>query len=166
MIDLRSLLYNCLTLVVIFTLCLYGLGVVGLYMRWFILEAPPSDTPTPLLVTVIMPTEPGTEQEPIIITVIATRPPDPNRPATTTLEPTPPQWWPPPTATDTPLPIAPGTDITETLSTGEPTAIQVTPTVPDETETAAEQPGATVEGPQPNLSPIPPQFETSATPPF
>lgn len=163
---IHSLLYNCLALVIIFTLCLYGLGVVGLYLRWFVLEAPPSDTPTPLIVTVIMPAEPGSEQEPIIITVVATRPPDPNKPATATLEPTPTQWWPPPTATDTPPPVGPGTDITETLPAGEPTATQVIPTVPDEAETATEQPETIGEVPQPTLSPVPPQSRTSATPPF
>lgn len=98
MIDVRSfirpLFYNCLTLVVIFTLCLYGLGVLGLYLRWFVLEAPPADTPTPIIVTVVLPTRPGEKQPPIIITVIATRAPEHLKPATATLEPTPTQWWP------------------------------------------------------------------------
>jgi len=92
---IRPLFYNCLTLIVIFTLCLYGLGVLGLYLRWFVLEAPPVDTPTPIIVTVVLPTRPGEEQAPIIITVIATRAPDHYRPPTPTLEPTPTQWWPP-----------------------------------------------------------------------
>ncbi|GEM_PF-7080059 len=91
---IRPLFYNCLTLIVIFTLCLYGLGVVGLYLRWFVLEALLTDTPTPIIVTVVLPTQPGDEQPPIIITVIATRAPDHHRPPTATLEPTPTQWWP------------------------------------------------------------------------
>lgn len=147
----RSLLFNCLTLVVIFTLCLYGLGVVGLYLRWFVLDASPSGAPEPYVITVVLPTAPGEEQEPIIVTVVASRPPDPNRTATSTLEPTPTQWWPPPTATSTQSPVAPGTGITETLRTGEPTGIQVIPTVPDESETATVQPEMTVEPSQASL---------------
>jgi hypothetical protein len=87
----RLLLLNCLTLIVIFTLCLYGLGVVGLYLRWFVLEAPPLPPAPPAIVTVVLPADPGTEQ--IIITVVVTQPPPQGTP-TATLEPTPTQSWP------------------------------------------------------------------------
>jgi hypothetical protein len=86
----RLLFINCLTLLVIFTLCLYGLGVVGLYLRWFVLESPPPPAP-PVVVTVVLPSDPGTEQ--IIITVVVTQPPPQGTP-TATLEPTPTQSWP------------------------------------------------------------------------
>lgn len=86
----RLLFINCLTLLVIFTLCLYGLGVVGLYLRWFVLESPPPPAP-PMVVTVVLPSDPGTEQ--IVITVVVTQPPPQGTP-TATLEPTPTQSWP------------------------------------------------------------------------
>ena len=121
---MRLLFLNCLTLIVIFTLCLYGLGVVGLYLRWFVLEAPPLPPAPPVIVTVVLPADPGTE--PIIITVVVTQPP-PQGPPTATLEPTPTQSWPwsgpapengqtvtlpmtgpPPWPTATPAPVVPG----------------------------------------------------------
>jgi hypothetical protein len=86
----RLLFINCLTLIVIFTLCLYGLGVAGLYLRWFVLESPPPPAP-PVIVTVVLPSDPGTEQ--IVITVVVTQPPPQGTP-TATLEPTPTQSWP------------------------------------------------------------------------
>lgn len=124
----RPLFYNCLTLIVIFTLCLYGLGVVGLYLRWFVLEALLADTPTPIIVTVVLPTQPGDEQPPIIITVIATRAPDYHRPPTATLEPTPTQWWPTiggdapvngPVTSATDIPVAEGSVTPESYATQE-----------------------------------------------
>lgn len=93
----RPAFYNCVTLIVIFTLCLYGLGVVGLYLRWFILENQLQDTPTPIIVTVVMPGDEDTDE--IIVTVVVTPPPTPDKTATPTLEPTPTQWWPSPTPT-------------------------------------------------------------------
>ncbi len=86
----RLAFINCLTLLVIFTLCLYGLGVVGLYLRWFVLEAPRPPA-VPVVVTVVVPSDPGTEQ--IVITVVVTQPPPEGTP-TATLEPTPTQSWP------------------------------------------------------------------------
>lgn len=70
-----------------------------------------ADTPTPIIVTVVLPTQPGDEQPPIIITVIATRAPDHHRPPTATLEPTPTQWW-PATGLEAPVygSVAPATD--------------------------------------------------------
>jgi len=144
----RPVFFNCLTLVVIFTLCLYGLGVVGLYLHWFVLNAAPTETPTPIIVTIVMTAEPGSEQEPIIITVVATRPPDNSRPPTATLEPTPTQWWPPakPTEGATPVAATPGpADLGDTTATGS-----------DEPATAA----APAAGPF--LQPPP----RTATPPF
>jgi len=119
---IRPLFYNCLTLIVIFTLCLYGLGVVGLYLRWFVLEAPPANTPTPIIVTVVLPTFPGDAQPPIIITVVATRPPDHHRPPTATLEPTPTQWWP---ATDYEMPtVESSVPVTDTATTSASSTLE------------------------------------------
>jgi hypothetical protein len=86
----RILFVNCLALIVIFTLCLYGLGVVGLYLRWFVLESAPPPAP-PVIVTVVLPSAPGTEQ--IVVTIVVTQPPPQGTP-TATLEPTPTQSWP------------------------------------------------------------------------
>ena len=106
----RPVFFNCVTLIVIFTLCLYGLGLVGVYLRWFILEAPLPNTPTPLVVTVIMPADPGTVK-PIIITVVITRQVEGRFP-TRTLEPTPTQSW--STGVGAGLPIEPGSNLLAT----------------------------------------------------
>lgn len=103
---IRPVFLNCVTLIVILTLCLYGLGLVGLYLRWFVLDAPRT-IPTPVIVTVVLTPEPGTV-EPVIITVVVT-PEVPAGTPTTTLEPTPTQSWPAPAPEDalaTPYPMS------------------------------------------------------------
>jgi hypothetical protein len=116
---IRHLSFNCLTLIVIFTLCLYGLGLVGLYMRWFILDASPAAIPSPIVITVVLPAEPNTEQ--VIVTVVVT--PTPDGVVTATLEPTPTQSWPSPT----PVPAAEGSFAIPTVSDIAPAAALPTP---------------------------------------
>ena len=164
---IRPVFFNCLTLVVILTLCLYGLGVVGLYLHWFVLEATPTETPTPIIVTVIMTAEPGSNQEPIIITVVATRPPDNSRPPTATLEPTPTQWWPPATPTEEPAPTVSGAGETDAPPDG---SAETTPSPPETADFAGislSRSGASTTTASPGALPFfPPQPEGLATPPF
>jgi hypothetical protein len=122
----RPLLINCLTLIVIFTLCLYGLGVVGLYLRWFVLESPPPPAP-PVVVTVVLPSDPGTEQ--VVITVVVTHPPPKGTP-TATLEPTPTQSWPwsePQYAEPLTMPLGPQPQGTPAFGAPEPPVVTSMP---------------------------------------
>lgn len=164
---IRPVFFNCLTLVVILTLCLYGLGVIGLYLHWFVLEATPTETPTPIIVTVIMTAEPGSDQEPIIITVVATRPPDNSRPLTATLEPTPTQWWPPATPTAESAPPVSGVDGTNTPSADAPESFPSLTSVADPADSSPDQNGTSTASALPSVQPLfTPPAEGLATPPF